>query len=554
MSRSVNRSRVGAAAVFLVFTVFVWSARAADFNDIQEWIGSGGNQAGFEIDWYNGTTDTAYCWGYRWNGTATGEQMLDAIVAADPRLYAEISGPTQYGTQIFGLGYDLDGDQPFALSPSLTFNNQHLAYTDYSGVDDSRTAVNSGDLWEEGWYNLGYWSYWNSTDSRLAANPSDWDSAAAGMTDRVLSDGDWDGWRFSYNYVDSPPVDPAAATPVPEPAALGLLGIACGCLLVRRRSRRAAVVTIVAAGAGMSLQPRSARADYVYNANNFATQVVSSNLNGESGIYGNPNALLGAPTITFNDPYDPTSDPKGYDNVKIIEAPYDTDYTTGQDALTEIPQSTATNTYSVTVQMGQPISHNSANPFGMDLIVYGNSYFTGGAGNSGLVGDSTNLSTFTVGGGIFGHAAIVAVSPDNVHWFTFPTVSVLLPYQAYQWDDATQSSTTNLLNFNEPVDPAVAAKAPAGGFSGDTAAQILDAYGDAAGGTAFNLQDALDSNGMTLAQDGYSSIDYVRISSTTSDSTVVDAIAAVVPEPTTAGLLFCGGVLLLRRRIARHSA
>src|ERR1700722_6450084 len=61
------------------------------FSSIQDWVGTGDNEAAFEIDWNNGTANDTLIWGYRWDGTATGEQMFDAIVAADPRLYAEIS-------------------------------------------------------------------------------------------------------------------------------------------------------------------------------------------------------------------------------------------------------------------------------------------------------------------------------------------------------------------------------------------------------------------------------------------------------------------------------
>ena len=124
---------VGRATIVAVFGFIgiASNVRAVTFSDIQDWIGTGSNEAGFEIDWYDGTTDYALCWGYRWNGTATGEQMLDAIVPSDPRLFAEVSGTTQYGTALFGLGYDQDGDQPFALSPSFSFNSQHLAFTGY---------------------------------------------------------------------------------------------------------------------------------------------------------------------------------------------------------------------------------------------------------------------------------------------------------------------------------------------------------------------------------------------------------------------------------------
>lgn len=190
------------------------SVNAATFQDIQFWVGSGTNQAGFEIDWNDGTTNSAYIWGYRWNGDANGEQMLDAIVAADPRLYAEVSGTTQYGTALFGLGLDHNADQVFPLNPALLFNTNHFAFTDYAGVNDNRTAVDAGDRWQEGWLSAGYWSYWLSTDSRLAEDFSDWDYSGLGMTGRVLANGDWDGWGFAPHFNGVPPADPFPQTNV----------------------------------------------------------------------------------------------------------------------------------------------------------------------------------------------------------------------------------------------------------------------------------------------------------------------------------------------------
>jgi hypothetical protein len=209
------------------------SARAQTdlFSTIQNWTGTGANEAGLVIDWYNGTTSKALMWGYRWNGSATGEQMFDAIVASDPRLFAEVSDfDTGFGTIVFGIGYAATGDEPIQLSPSLNFNSQNLALVgSYSAEDDNRTAVNAGDLWLEGWDD-GYWALYNSTDARLSVNESDWDSADSGITDQTLANGDFDGFIFAPGFNSPNPSDFVPAAPVPEPTvwamiALGSLGM-----------------------------------------------------------------------------------------------------------------------------------------------------------------------------------------------------------------------------------------------------------------------------------------------------------------------------------------
>jgi hypothetical protein len=218
--------KIAVIALALASMLASASAQSDLFSSIQDWTGTGTNEAGFVIDWYNGTTSEAsLMWGYRWDGTATGEQMFDAIIAGDSRLSAEVSGPTAYGTAVYGLGYEPNGN-PIQLSPSLTFDSQHLVIIDNdTNVDDSRVAVNPGDLWLEGWFSAGYWAYYTSTDARLSLNESDWDANYDGMTFTTLNNGDFNGFVFDADFAYPGPVPSGfvAADPVPEPATWALL-------------------------------------------------------------------------------------------------------------------------------------------------------------------------------------------------------------------------------------------------------------------------------------------------------------------------------------------
>jgi hypothetical protein len=198
------------------------------FSTIQNWTGTGANEAGLVIDWYNGTTSEAsLMWGYRWNGSANVEQMFDAVVASDPQLFAEVSEPGgEYGTAVYGIGYATTGDLPISLTPALSFNSQNLAYSAIG--DDDRTANNAGDLWLEGW-NDGYWALYTSTDSRLSVNESDWDSANYGITDQTLNNGDFAGLIFAPGFESPNPSDFEPAAPVPEPMTWALLGLGVLC-------------------------------------------------------------------------------------------------------------------------------------------------------------------------------------------------------------------------------------------------------------------------------------------------------------------------------------
>src|SRR3974390_1833771 len=72
MKRNTLRNLMLAALAAFSFT-----APAPDFSNIQFWVGSGANQAALVIDWRDGLTPESLLWGYRWNGSATGLDMLE---------------------------------------------------------------------------------------------------------------------------------------------------------------------------------------------------------------------------------------------------------------------------------------------------------------------------------------------------------------------------------------------------------------------------------------------------------------------------------------------
>ena len=207
------------------------------FDDIQYWVGNGSNKAALVIEWHDGNRPDAMVWGYRWDGEATGHDMIVAIAQADPRLvlltqYTGWMGYTidgiGYGESILNISYDLEGakSEPknaFKFEPPITnpllgqtshpehpaedvaaairqgvqtgviyhpINAERYGYPSY---DYDHWSCSNGIHWQAGWY-YGYWSYFVRS-----SQTSNFSYSGLGATSRVLTDGCWDAWSWNGN-------------------------------------------------------------------------------------------------------------------------------------------------------------------------------------------------------------------------------------------------------------------------------------------------------------------------------------------------------------------
>ncbi|OMQ08280.1 DUF5074 domain-containing protein [[Flexibacter] sp. ATCC 35103] len=178
-------------------------ANTTTFADIQYWVGTGSNQAAFVIQWNDGKNSDALVWGFRWDGTATGEDMMKAILKADHRFFSLLYQGTQFGTALGGLGFDLNGANSNGLYKD---GNVTYPYYPVNGIInttvydfDNYTAIDANDHWQSGWYTNGYWSY-NVKDPANA----DFGYSSVGVSSRVLENGSWDAWSFRPSFEEFP--------------------------------------------------------------------------------------------------------------------------------------------------------------------------------------------------------------------------------------------------------------------------------------------------------------------------------------------------------------
>jgi len=186
------------------------------FDTIPFWAGTGTNRAALVIQWNDGKSPSSLVWGYRWNGTATGIDMLRAVAGSN-----EIRSPAG------------------ALLSSTHGGDSRLstAWTRYD-FGDALLAVNwnsGGSLRGQDDWNAGFWQYsffggqleydlydenwqWTGTANYSQAGSTlypgnQWFLSPVGAGDRQLVNGAWDAWNFV-----AFPNNPALVEPTPAPA------------------------------------------------------------------------------------------------------------------------------------------------------------------------------------------------------------------------------------------------------------------------------------------------------------------------------------------------
>jgi hypothetical protein len=246
--------------------------------------------------------------------------------------------------------------------------------------------------------------------------------------------------------------------------------------------------------------------------NPFASQTVEYIAGaGVSPNFNNPDGALGSPTRF-------TGIASGFPSVV---SPFSPPFDPGQ--LVQIGEGG-----SLTLRLATPARNNPANPFGVDLIVFGNGGFIDTGFPNGVVGGSASM---------FGlNPMTIEVSADGVDFvslgvFTeglFPTMGYL---DAGAFDSAPGSVLTS---FTTPVNPALTQL----DFAGLDMDGIRALYAGSGGGTPIDI-----------ASSGLDFIHYVRIVNPVGSGVFVEIDAvAVVPTPGGTALLAIAGLLAARRR------
>ncbi|MFO0828621.1 MAG: hypothetical protein U0572_10805 [Phycisphaerales bacterium] len=258
----------------------------------------------------------------------------------------------------------------------------------------------------------------------------------------------------------------------------------------RRNASRRNVATATWLALGFVIAPFAANR-HTQADSPFATGIVSyvAGIGAASG-YTNPQVALGSPERMTGDGFAPQ-----------VVTPFQPAFLSSEIVSLGMGGS-------LVVTFDHDVLDDPANPYGIDLLVFGNAFASDAAWPSGLVG------------GMFAEGGAISVSLDGVTWTPVPNVVADGPFPTLGYVDVGPYATAPgavLTDFTRPVNPAL--RGP--GMIGRAWPSLIAAYGGSGGGA-----------GIDIGALGLDRIRYVRVDGSTSFgvSPEVDAFADVAPE------------------------
>ena len=181
-------------------------------DDVTFEVGSGSKTAIFAVQWITAPvsewSDPAdedihfLAWKYKFDGKATGQDMILAIAKEDPRFFVVLGrgfgSVSGNANSIQGFGYDVDGNGEFTIAKGDTVYSQNSFIDGVLRLRGDDTAdyytVSGDDFWMGGWKAM-YCTYWCAENMTSIPTTFSYSMYMADL--RYLQDNSWDAWTCS---------------------------------------------------------------------------------------------------------------------------------------------------------------------------------------------------------------------------------------------------------------------------------------------------------------------------------------------------------------------
>ncbi len=154
------------------------------FDDIKYWVGTGAKRAAFILDFHDDRHPGSLVWGYRYDDVdkegkekKNAGQMIEEICNSDPRLFMVMSKAMGGYNSIFSYAYLLESqDKPFTIyykDKALKKISEGVFGLDFDPKGDDNavdhlTHNGKNILWQTGFYENGYWTYYEKSNRVMA--------------------------------------------------------------------------------------------------------------------------------------------------------------------------------------------------------------------------------------------------------------------------------------------------------------------------------------------------------------------------------------------------
>lgn len=196
--------------------------------DILLWTGSGANESALVFDFHGPSGRQSFAFGYRWDGTATAQDMITAVDQAWVEL--SVSSPfyvvnVSFFDVVTGITHDETGGS-FATYPTDYLNwGYYVAGGTATAFSPTPPFSPVGTV---------------TIPGGGSSVPVSWTTSPSGSADRFLANGSWDAFSFGQSnqlFVHQTPPSGTVYAAVPEPSQVALLLFAGAIVFFHARKR-----------------------------------------------------------------------------------------------------------------------------------------------------------------------------------------------------------------------------------------------------------------------------------------------------------------------------